>query len=248
MANTIEPRNYALMQRAIIQNAGLPALRCVVFDLDGTLVDLGDMFYRIFSELIRTQGLAPIQFDRHGDPWVSAHGQALAAYPQLCGVTAEPWFADTWEQVVREMLATGEVRLYTGARAMLEQVRESGRRICLASNTPKRFVAIKLEVLGIAHFFDAVFTPQDQWGAKPKPASLFHAMKKFGLAPREIVMVGDHDQDVLYGKNAGVRTVALTGGYGSPEELRAAQPDFLLASIAGFPSVLARLDLRPQVP
>jgi len=217
-------------------------IRCVVFDLDGTLVDIGDLFYRIFAEVVRARGLAPLSFDKHGDPWVSAHAQTLAAYPQLRGVAAEPSFADTWERVLTDMLADGEVRVYPEAWSVLEQVHAAGRSLCLASNTPKRFVGIKLEVLGIARLFDAVFTPQDRWGGKPKPDSLLYMMERFGLAPSEVLMVGDHDQDIVYGKNASVRTAAVLSGYGNSEELEAAEPDFLLANISMLPWALCNAD------
>ena len=213
-------------------------IRCVVFDLDGTLVDMADLFYRIFADVIRSRGLEPLHFDKCGDPWVCSHAQTIAAYPQLGGVAGEPAFADAWERVLMEMLAAGELRLYPGARDVLEGMRARGRRMCLASNTPKRFVQIKLDALDIRGFFDAVFTPQDPWGGKPKPDSLLHAMERFGLNPKEVVMVGDHDQDVHYGENAGVKTVGVLNEFNSRDELVAAEPDQIISSISELPAVL----------
>ena len=53
---------------------------------------------------------------------------------------------------------------------------------------------------------------------------------------------------MLYGRNAGVRTVAVLYGYGDREELEAVQPDFLMANIAELPGVVARLGSRGEVP
>jgi len=207
-------------------------IRCVVFDLDGTLVDIGDLFYRVFADVVAAHGLEPVPFDRHGDPWVSAHAQTIDRYPELLNVAAEPSFADIWERVLRQMLAEGEVKLCPGALAALEGMCEAGQKMCLATNTPRRFVEIKLDALKIGGFFATVFTPQDPWGPKPKPDSLFHLMEIFQLAPAEILMVGDHAQDIMYGKSAGVRTVGLLNGYGMAEELRSAEPDFVLTHVS----------------
>ena len=216
-------------------------IRCVVFDLDGTLVDMGDLFYRIFADVVRAAGLPALSFEKCGDPWVCAHGQTLAAYPQLRGVTATESFANIWERVLRHMIGEGTLRLYPGGRTALEDIQSSGRRICLASNTPKRFVEIKLDALDIRRFFDAVFTPQDRWGAKPEPDSLLHVMKQFGFAPREIVMVGDHDQDIVYGKNAGVRTIGMLNEFNSREELLAAEADHIIERVSDVLQILGTM-------
>ena len=216
-------------------------IRCVVFDLDGTLVDMGDLFYRIFADVVRRAGLPDVAFDKCGDPWVCAHRQTLEAYPQLRGVAGTGSFADTWERVLRQMLAEGSLHLYPGARAVLEGIQSSGRAICLASNTPRRFVEIKLDALDIRRFFDAVFTPQDPWGGKPKPDSLMYVMKRFGLTPDEVVMVGDHDQDVVYGKNAGVRTIGVLNEFNSREELLAAEADHIIERVSDVLQILGTM-------
>jgi len=217
-------------------------IRCVVFDLDGTLVDTGELFYRLFSEVIRLAGLKPICFEQVGDPWASAYEQACAQYPQLRGITGEPRFAEAWERVLREMLAAGDVRLYPDARAVLHSLHESGRKLCLASNTPKQFVEMKLEALRLKPRFEAVFTPQDVWGPKPRPASLFHVRELFGLGPEEIAMVGDLPPDIIYGRNAGVRTVAILNQYNDRGCLAAAEPDCIVESLAELATALARLE------
>lgn len=217
-------------------------IRCVVFDLDLTLVDIGDLFYRVFAQVTRSAGLEPVRFEKVGEPWASALEQTVARHPELSGVTAQPHFADAWEQVLMEMLAADEVRLYPGARAVLDELRASGRKLCLATNTPKRFVQIKLEALELRPYFEAVFTPQDPWGGKPRPEALFHVMKLLRLDADEMAMVGDHATDVLYGKNAGIKTVAILKQYNTSEELSAAGADRVIEGIENVPEAVTDLE------
>ena len=67
-------------------------------------------------------------------------------------------------------------------------------------------------------------------------------MKRFGLTTNEVVMVGDHDQDVVYGKNAGVRTIGVMNEFNSREELLAAETDHIIERIGDVTEVLG-----PQV-
>jgi HAD superfamily hydrolase (TIGR01549 family) len=214
-------------------------IECVVFDLDGTLVDVGELFGHVFTTFLSRLHLPAIGFDRRGDPWASAYDAAVGTFPWLAKLVGGRSFGDAWEDVLREMLRTGGVKLYHGALETLAQLRGADRKLCLASNTPKRFVEVKLDALGLREFFACVFTPQDEWGAKPNPKSLHYVMEKFGLAPHEVLVVGDHAQDVQYGMNAGARTAAVLSGYGTPEELKAASPEFLIANVAEVLRVIA---------
>jgi len=208
-----------------------PMIKCVVFDLDGTLVDIGELFGRVFTMFLSRLHLPAIGFDQRGDPWASAYDAVVSRFPWLAKLIGGKSFGDAWEDVLREMLGRNEVRPYHGALDTLKALRAAGKKLCLATNTPKRFVEIKLTTFGLREFFECVFTPQDEWGGKPSPKSLHYAMEKLGLSPHEVLMVGDHAQDVQYGRNAGIRTAAVLSGYGSPEELKAASPDFLIADV-----------------
>ncbi|MBM4078235.1 MAG: HAD family hydrolase [Planctomycetes bacterium] len=213
-------------------------IRCVVFDLDGTLVDIGDLFYRVFNAFLARQGLPPVAFERTGDPWVSAYEQTARLHPHVRSLVRGDGFADAWADVLKVMLQSREVRVYDGALETLNRLRADGKRLCLASNTPKRFVDIKLSAGALPEAFDLVFTPQDKWGAKPSPASLRHAMNVFGLSSHEVLVVGDRPEDVRYGKNANAHTAAALYGYGAPEELKAAQPEFLIESLGEVVSIV----------
>jgi len=56
-------------------------------------------------------------------------------------------------------------------------------------------------------------------GVLRKPELLAHVMAEFGAKPEECVMVGDTDSDFEAAKANGIASVAVTWGYGTPEEL-----------------------------
>lgn len=215
------------------------AIRCVVFDLDGTLLDIGNLFDRVFNTFLSRMDLEPIRFERKGDPWTSAYRQTVSQYAQIAGQVGRVEFDEAWADVLAGMLAAGEVRLYDGALQTLRQLRAAGRTLCLASNTPKRFVEVKLSHFALRELFAFVCTPQDAWGPKPNPRSLYEVMKAFQLSPHEVLMVGDHAQDMEYGRNAGVRTAAVLYGYGDRAEMERVRPDILLHEISDVVEIVS---------
>jgi len=61
------------------------------------------------------------------------------------------------------------------------------------------------------------------------------------LDPRACVYVGDAPQDVEMARRAGMRAIGVLGPFPTEKRLRAARPDFLLASLDELPDVLKRL-------
>ena len=54
--------------------------------------------------------------------------------------------------------------------------------------------------------------------SKPHPAPLLYACAQFAIDPKRCIFVGDDKNDMLAGNNAGIKTVAVTYGYGNVEQ------------------------------
>jgi len=82
-----------------------------------------------------------------------------------------------------------------------------------------------LTQFGLAGFFDHI-QGTDGIPCKPAPDVLLLSLTRFGLRPEEVLMVGDSAPDIAAGRAAGVRTCAVTWGYGNHDHMRALAPDF----------------------
>jgi phosphoglycolate phosphatase-like HAD superfamily hydrolase len=74
-------------------------------------------------------------------------------------------------------------------------------------------------------FFDHV-QGTDGFPAKPEPDVIFKALEALGAKPDECLFVGDSAADMQAGKRAGVRTAAVTYGYGRRADLEQWHPDY----------------------
>ncbi len=87
-----------------------------------------------------------------------------------------------------------------------------------------------LELFGLLPFFDHV-QGTDGFPHKPAPDVILKSLEVFGATPDQALMIGDSTADIVAGKRAGVRTCAVSYGYGQPEQLAALEPDYWIADL-----------------
>jgi HAD superfamily hydrolase (TIGR01549 family) len=118
----------------------------------------------------------------------------------------------------RYMELIGEVRPLEGSRELIEDLRERGFEVVLASSAKQDEVDHYLDLLDARDLVDGWTTSADVEQTKPAPDLIEAAMEKAGT--RDAVMVGDSTWDIKAAKRAGIETLAvLTGGFSEAELL-----------------------------
>lgn len=211
----------------------IPVPRAVLFDLDGTLSDSLPDIHGALDRARRRLGLAGVTLDQvrgwvgcgaamlvarslgHGDEGAAEVRRVLAA------------FLEDYEAHADELSRT-----YPGVVEALAALRARGVRLAVTTNKPARAADALLEGLGIAESFDLVVTPDSAGTRKPDPAFVRGALEALGVAAGEALVVGDGQPDLRAARGAGVRCVALLGGYGDRAALRAEGADFEAEDVA----------------
>ena len=199
-----------------------------ILDVDGTLVDTNYhhtiAWYRAFRQ---NEVVLPIwRIHRHigmgGDQLVEALGGERLENEKGDDIRAA-------ESVLYGELI-GEVEPLEGARGLIEDLKESGHAVVLASSAKKHEVEHYLDLLDARDLADDWTTSDDVEATKPEPDLVVAAVEKAGGG--EAVMVGDSTWDCEAAKRAGLDTIAvLTGGF-SEAELREAGAVAVYFSIA----------------
>jgi len=123
-------------------------------------------------------------------------------------------------------------RVYAGAHSCLETLHENGFTLALITNKPAAFLPLILHPLQIAHCFALTLGGDSLAQKKPHPAPLQHVAERLGTAPQRCLMVGDSRHDIIAGKAAGFRTLAVTYGYNHGEPIEHSNPDHIVDSLA----------------
>ena len=199
---------------------GSSALRGVLFDWDGTLVNTAEASYRCYQKLFSGYGIA---FDRGAFQRTYSPNWHLT-YSAL-GLPEERWA----EADARWLSHYGQeqVVLIEGAREALLRVHDAGLVAGLVTSGDRVRVARELDALGVAPLFQVVVCAEDTVQRKPHPEGLRLALRRLALPPHEAAYVGDSPEDVQMARAAGVWAVGIPGGFPNREALAASRPDLL---------------------
>lgn len=119
-----------------------------------------------------------------------------------------------------------------GARRVLGLFKKQGYKLAIASNRPQRFSDILLRHLKLRKYFDIVLCAKDRTEIKPRPKLLFKIMRRLNIEKPDAIYVGDMIIDVQAGKNAGIKTIAITGGTSFKYELKRERPFRIISRLS----------------
>jgi phosphoglycolate phosphatase len=213
----------------------------LLFDLDGTLVDSVPDLAAAANRLLAEFGqplLEQVEIAGMVGDGVAKLVERVLAARGLAEVALEP--AVRRFSVFYEADAATLTRPYPGVLDGLAALAEAGMRLAVCTNKPATATRAVLDALGLARFFPVVLGGDSLPVRKPDPAPLTEAVVRLGVQPEAAAMLGDHRNDVLAAKGAGVVAILARYGYGSATlgELR---PDAAIDAFEQLPEALARL-------
>ncbi|MEN1940885.1 phosphoglycolate phosphatase [Luteimonas sp. MJ246] len=192
--------------------AGRRFPRCVLFDLDGTLLDSAPDMAATIDRMRAARGAPPMplaEIRQHVSR--GARAMSAAAFPELGG--------EVPPGMVKEFLAVYSEELgrhgaaFDGIEAMLAALEADGVRWGIVTNKPESLARALMPLLGW-ETRSAVLVGGDTLAErKPHPLPLLHAAEALGFAPEDCVYVGDDERDILAARAAGMRSIAALWGY-----------------------------------
>ncbi len=131
-----------------------------------------------------------------------------------------------------------ETKVLPYAREALKHAKAKGLRLALVTTKSAWNARRILRVFGMEDHFEAVVGFEDTGSHKPSPEPILKALQMLGLGGREVVVVGDTAMDIIAGRQAGARTVAVTTGVTSRERLALEKPDHIIDDLSGLGRII----------
>ena len=217
--------------------------RMVLIDVDGTLVDsVPDLAYCV-DEMMARLGRPP-----HGEAavrnWVGNGVERLVRRALIGALDGEPAESD-YERAYPIFLdlyaenTSGRSMLYPGVREGLEYLRANGYPLGCVTNKAAQFTEPLLKDLGVYDAFGIVVSGDTLPKKKPDPLPLLYAAENFGVEPRESLMIGDSVSDVKAARAAGFHIICMSYGYNHGQDIRLAEPDAVIDSMAELSRLVA---------
>lgn len=204
--------------------------RLCIFDLDGTLTDTLDSLTYSVNLTLEEMGYPALERSKcrafvgngsrvliekalkaSGDATLSRIEEGMEVYDRVFDANC-----------------TYHVTPYDGIVELLQALKEKGMKLTVLSNKPHRQAVHVVEEVFGKEMFDWVQGQQEGIPRKPDPYAAIQIAEKFGVKPEECVYIGDSEVDVATGTAARMKTLGVTWGFRSVEQLKEAGATILL--------------------
>ena len=185
----------------------------VLFDLDGTLIDSGEIILSSFRHATRTVLAREIP-----DDVLAAAVGGSNIYDQMRAFDEER--AEELVRVYREHNEPlhDDLVAFEGIERLLERLQDEGRQLGIVTAKRRRTVDLAFAMLPLEGFFGAVVTAEQTEHHKPHPEPVLTALDLLDSKAEQTAFVGDSPFDMGAGKAAGVFTIAVSWGKIHPVE------------------------------
>jgi len=214
---------------------GLPPSRRVwIFDLDNTLHDAHAKIFPSMHDQINAYLMNRFGVDAEGANemrrgfW-ARYGTTMNGLMRHHGTDPREFLAAT-----HQFPELGDMVVHESAvRHALARL--PGRKL-IFSNAPRHYVEGVLAALGVARFFDAVYTIENaRFRGKPSPHGYRVLLRRHDLDPRRCALVDDMPENLRTAKRLGMATVWV-----SREKRRLPYADLRVASVTELPGLVFR--------
>jgi pyrophosphatase PpaX len=203
----------------------MPAIRTVLFDLDGTLIDSVRLILDSYHHTLATHGLPP----RTDEEWLAGVGTPLAV--QFAAWEGDPVTLEALIATYREYNLKHHDRMitvYPGVVDVVRSLKSEGIATGLVTSKNRAGAVRGLTLAQLEALMDVLVCADEVENPKPHPEPVQKAVRLLGADPLATVYVGDSIHDMHSGRAAGVRTAAVLWGPFGRSHLEGAQPDYWL--------------------
>ena len=192
-------------------------LSCVLFDLDGTLVDTAPDLIACLNKALKQYGFDPVSSNKL-KPFIS-YGAAAMISKSVNDVDEH-----TQAKILETMLACYQDNIaehsqfFSGITDTLNTIESLGLKWGIVTNKRERFTNPLVDALNLTDRVACVVSGDTTANSKPHPEPMLTACAQANVKPEECVYIGDALHDIAAGKNAKMKTLAAIYGYLKPDD------------------------------
>lgn len=187
----------------------------ILFDLDGTLTDSAPGILNCYRYALNAMGV-----DEPEDIMRVVGPPLFDSFAEICGMNENQ--VNEAVRIYRQRYAeTGlfENNVYDGIPEMLRQLKNSGKRLFVATSKPEVFAVRILEKFNLAQYFDVIGGADINGTRNAKQEVIEYVLSRGNITDRnDVLMVGDRFHDIIGAKKCGIPCMSVLWGYGNKEE------------------------------
>lgn len=202
--------------------------KAVIFDLDGTLlnslIDIMDSVNFVLEEY----NLPTHSLDEY--KMFIGNGIEVLAKKSLKDNFSKVNF-DKFLQRVRTIYSQRQIektKPYDGIIDMLVKLNKQGIKITVLSNKPNEFTQLVVSNFFNNIKFDIILGSRENIPIKPNPQAVNEIIDFLKIEKENVVFVGDTSTDILTAKNANIKSIGVSWGFRTVDELKKSGADYII--------------------
>lgn len=219
-------------------------IKLIAFDWNGTILADTQMNLECSNRVFKNFDMKPITLSRFQQTfdipvskfWINNGGKVADLLDQ--GFLFHKYYLET----------VGRTRSRAGSKQVLDWLNQHKIKSVIYSNHTTDDIVNQCKRLKLKHEFtkilarDLKIDGHSQVHKRNKEEKLIAFIKTLKLKPKEILTIGDTDEEIEIGKKHGFYTVSITGGYNTTARLKKHHPDFLIHNMKELIGIIKKLN------
>jgi len=197
------------------------ALRAILFDLDGTLIDQFDAIHRAFSQVIEKMGLPVPDYETVKK---AVGGASESTMAKLIGQSRAKEAVNLLRPIFEKEMFNG-LQILPWAKDALSFCAEHKIKTAVLTNKHGPHARAACKHLDILPPLEFALGANDTTWKKPEIELTRHALNKIGHSTEETLYIGDSPYDLRTARNVGMQCCLVATGTHSVKELREEEPE-----------------------
>ncbi|MBU1094153.1 MAG: HAD-IA family hydrolase [Firmicutes bacterium] len=210
-------------------------MKTILFDLDGTLIESTEIILETFV-LTFKKFFPSIELSETELTNMLGHTlyTTFAFYSDSKEQVDE--MVDYYRTVSNQKIEEG-LKAYPGAAETMAYLKKKGCIVGVVTSKMRHVATYHLELTGLLQYVDGLIGYEDSEAHKPNPEPLLKALNLFGAKPKSTIYIGDHENDMVAAKKAGISACAVTYSH-RLKEMLLERPEFVIDELINLKDIV----------
>ena len=209
--------------------------KAVIFDADGTILDTITTISYYVNETLKEFDHSTIEEQRYNYLLGYGANHLIKEALREVGAPLDDAYVEKVLNRYNEKYNANTsylTKAFDGVDELLVKLRKKDCKLAVLSNKPDPTLQLVVEEIFGQGIFDIAMGQMENIRKKPDPEGVNLILEKLGIDRTDTYFIGDTEVDIETGKNAQVKTIGVTWGFRTEEEVIREKPDYLAREVS----------------
>lgn len=194
-------------------------IKAIIFDMDGVIIDSEPLHFMSDKMTMKDFGfkITDEELNKYVGVANPVMWSELREKYNIPASVEELMFKQMYYK--KALFGDSGLRCIEGIESLLESLKDSNIKIGLASSSPREFIELILNNLGIIEYFEITVSGEEVEKSKPAPDIFLKAAELLKVHPSACVVIEDSGNGVRAAKEAGMKCIGYLNPHSGKQDL-----------------------------